>query len=738
MVRKREVGTLWIGGPLSWMEQVCLKSFVDQGQKITLFSYEDIPNVPAGVVRRDGREIIDTDDFIKYEHKNSFALFADLFRLHMIKACPGMIWVDTDVYCHRPMEYESDYVMGFELPGEHRVNNAVLGLPADSEILAQMIAFTEDRFSIAPFLAKNRQAEYRKAARSGEPVHISQQPWGVWGPSMLTHYVHELGLQDKVQPLDAFYPVTFRERTDFLKNNAVAQARITDKTTALHIWASNKRELGKRHSGIPRKGTFLAQRLAHHGINPALAPLTGRGAAVFDGALMAEVNMAEVKTFADVSGGAQGLALSLHHKYDCEIQLLNVDEQAKFTKEDQPWIRGYVKFLIDNGVDPEKIRVMHRPRDMKPVDVLCNLNGFGHSRGMKYFERFLTYCLHADTHVFTDVRQGSGGYQLLKQFGVVETLSDRVEGDVRVNRVLFTPAPPEDDGSDDTWNEIARQLAGDKGWFRPGPKGHSFLYVPRASDTLIVTFDNLDITMNKREDRRPWGYSFIEKQGFSMLGVLAGGWTWYREDWVSEQFDSLASSGFFKGYKRVVFYGASMGGYAACAFSPAAPGCDVLVMSPQSTVDKTVVPWETRYKVVWDRDFTGKYGDAAVVSSAARKVNIIYDPYEPLDAQHVDRFTGENVQKLRAPLMGHRLGSSLGQMGVLSPIVLGALNGTLEPADYYALLRKRRELPRYQRELFNKALAKGHTKLAKTLGKWILESNPNRAVRLAMDGLKDR
>jgi hypothetical protein len=104
MPRTREVGTLWIGGPLSWLEQLCLKSFVDKGQKITLFSYEDIPNVPDGVIRRDGREIIDTDDFIKYEQKNSYALFADWFRLHMIHQNPGMIWVDTDVYCYRPMD----------------------------------------------------------------------------------------------------------------------------------------------------------------------------------------------------------------------------------------------------------------------------------------------------------------------------------------------------------------------------------------------------------------------------------------------------------------------------------------------------------------------------------------------------------------------------------------------------------------------------------------------------------
>ena len=70
----REVGTLWIGGCLSWLEQICLKSFLDKGQKLTLFSYEDIGNVPDGVIRRDGREIIDTDDFIKYEQKNRYEI----------------------------------------------------------------------------------------------------------------------------------------------------------------------------------------------------------------------------------------------------------------------------------------------------------------------------------------------------------------------------------------------------------------------------------------------------------------------------------------------------------------------------------------------------------------------------------------------------------------------------------------------------------------------------------------
>jgi hypothetical protein len=113
---------------------------------------------------------------------------------------------------------------------------------------------------------------------------------------------------------------------------------------------------------------------------------------------------------------------------------------------------------------------------------------------------------------------------------------------------------------------------------------------------------------------------------------------------------------------------------------------------------------------------------------------LIYDPYEPLDAQHAARFTQDNVQRLRAPLLGHRLGSSLNQMGILKPIILGALDGTLTSADYYQLLRKRRSSPRYQRELFKRAVAKGHVDLAKALAAYVLERNPNPGVRR---GLRD-
>lgn len=254
------------------------------------------------------------------------------------------------------------------------------------------------------------------------------------------------------------------------------------------------------------------------------------------------------------------------------------------------------------------------------------------------------------------------------------------------------------------------------------------LFVPRdgaAGKTLVVTFDNLDIAMEKRDDRRPWGWSFIEGLGHSAMGVLAGGWTWFRDPFVSDTFARLRDEGFFAQFERVVFYGASMGGYGAAAFSAACPGATVGVISPQSTLDKTVVPWETRYRVAWGRDFSGPFGDAAQVTGAAARVHLFYDPYVDLDTRHAARFEGDNITKWRCPLMGHRLGSSLSQMGVLGEIVTRAMGDRLDPHDFHQLLRARRGFPRYERELANLALERGHEGLARKVAERVLRERPN-------------
>jgi hypothetical protein len=448
-----------------------------------------------------------------------------------------------------------------------------------------------------------------------------------------------------------------------------------------------------------------------------------------------------VESFADVGGGALDLARALQHRHGCRIFLVDMAKSGAFPDAPSDWVAPYLAALEAAGVPAGAVTRVGSADEIRPWDVIANFSGFGDAWKVRHLAPVLEAGLHADSLMLTDIRKGSGSYPFLNGYGACETVTTREERERRVTRALFRPHPPAAGAaagagadSDEGWAEIARRLAGPFGFYTDNGV-HSFLYVPRDPSVLVVTFDNLDIAMTKRADRRPWGFEFIEKQGWSMLGVMAAGWTWYRDYWAMAEFDRLAREGFFARFGRVVFYGASMGGYAAATFSAACPGADVVAISPQSTLDKAVVPWETRYRTVWDKDFSGKYGDAARASEAAARVTILYDPYEALDTGHARRFTGANVVALRAPLMGHRLGSSLLQMGILSEVILKALSGTLTAGEFYRLLRARRDFPRYQRELFERAVARGRPGLARRVGRWVLARGENRYIRLAMADL---
>lgn len=71
-------------------------------------------------------------------------------------------------------------------------------------------------------------------------------------------------------------------------------------------------------------------------------------------------------------------------------------------------------------------------------------------------------------------------------------------------------------------------------------------------------------------------------------------------------------------------------------------------------------------------------------------------------------------------------------MGLLTDTILAALSGQLDTVSFYKSLRARHHFPRYQRELFKRALQKGRPELARKVGNWVLARGDNRAIRLAM------
>lgn len=277
------------------------------------------------------------------------------------------------------------------------------------------------------------------------------------------------------------------------------------------------------------------------------------------------------------------------------------------------------------------------------------------------------------------------------------------------------------------------KLGASDGFYRELGQEHSALFV-EGGRTLLVTFENLDHVADRGDDRLPWGYGFVTGQGWSLLGMMAHGWTWYRDAHVYAFFDELAADGFFDRFDRVVFYGGSMGAYAAATFARAAPGATVIAISPQATLSREIAPWETRYHKVWKRDFgrNSPYSYAPDGAETASRVYLFYDPSSPLDAMHAALFQGENTTRFYCRRMGHRIASLWLQMGILKDLVTGCVDGTLTRTGFYRALRARRQSGRYERELLDAVLRLDRPALTRRLCRAVLARRRGPRFRRAL------
>ena len=83
------VKSLWIGPSLPPAQAACLKSFVNVGHSVELFTYADLPEVPEGVVLRDAREILPETEIFTYGAaagvgSGSVSAFSNIFRYKIL------------------------------------------------------------------------------------------------------------------------------------------------------------------------------------------------------------------------------------------------------------------------------------------------------------------------------------------------------------------------------------------------------------------------------------------------------------------------------------------------------------------------------------------------------------------------------------------------------------------------------------------------------------------------------
>lgn len=213
--------------------------------------------------------------------------------------------------------------------------------------------------------------------------------------------------------------------------------------------------------------------------------------------------------------------------------------------------------------------------------------------------------------------------------------------------------------------------------------------------TLLVTFESYDQVKALSADGQPLGWSLAKALGWSNMALVSDGDTWFRDPRVFGFFDRLIDDGFFEKFDQILFYGAGAAGYAAAAFSVAAPGARVLCIQPQATLDPRVAEWDDRFVHMRRTAFDTRYGYAPDMLDAADEAFVLYDPDNKLDAMHASLFTRPNVTKFRMRHLGPDMEQSLMGMSLLLRIIAQMSAGKLDGLNLAKLFRARRRYVPY-------------------------------------------
>ena len=263
------LNSLWIGEQLGYLEKLTLASALSVGHLFTIYSYtaEKLRGVPNGVEVRDANEVVPYQALAHYFEGGSAALGTDFFRYAMQAKGLGA-WVDLDLYFIRPIDFDDDYLFGWE----HRtsINGAVLRLPANSDMVRDLCEIPEVNWR-PPFYGPRKTAIFYWRRLTEGDLRPENYRWGTFGPMLLTYLARKYGVAKRAQKRSVFYPVTHHNWKLLCGPPELVRAELTKETRTVHLWRS---VLSRKIGDAPPPGSYLEAICREHGLSLA-APSEG-------------------------------------------------------------------------------------------------------------------------------------------------------------------------------------------------------------------------------------------------------------------------------------------------------------------------------------------------------------------------------------------------------------------------------------------------------------------------------
>jgi hypothetical protein len=230
------LNSLWIGEQLGYIEKLTLASALSVGHSITLYSYAPgkLRGVPGGVEVRDANQVVPCQTLAHYFEGGSAALGTDFFRYAMQAKGLGY-WVDLDLYFIRPIDFDDEYVFGWE--HETSINGAVLRLPANSDMVRELCDIPHMNWR-PPFYGPRKAAIYYWRRLTEGDMRPENYRWGTFGPMFLTYLARKYGVAQRAKKRSVFYPVTHHNWKLLCRPSEFVKAELTKDTRTVHLWRS--------------------------------------------------------------------------------------------------------------------------------------------------------------------------------------------------------------------------------------------------------------------------------------------------------------------------------------------------------------------------------------------------------------------------------------------------------------------------------------------------------------------
>lgn len=232
--QKLPVQSLWIGESLSAVEQLCIRSFQENGHEFHLYAYENIARLPVNVIVKDANEIIPKKEIFRVG--NSFTLFSDLFRWKLLSDRGGC-WVCMDMICLKPFDFKEEVIFG--LQSNDLVSTDVLVFPS-GHFLPEWI--------VNNCLQPNRNLPYdswnelirkftKKYLLGNQRNQLRSE--GAGAPKSFSAILKHVGMFEFAKPVNYFHPVAAPQWVSHFDETFSEGLSFFNDSYATHLWNEN-------------------------------------------------------------------------------------------------------------------------------------------------------------------------------------------------------------------------------------------------------------------------------------------------------------------------------------------------------------------------------------------------------------------------------------------------------------------------------------------------------------------